>query len=162
MPRPEEEKVTVGRLEGAQEGLRWIERETYQSQPGEGNGCELSSGNDDVDVESNDESEENTEDLKRERVRERERERDQRSLERERGTHDSDGRSDEAGEESVEEESRELEDTIDDSPGAVPRVERIGLSEDVFERQLNVLVQRLLVTKLHVDSDGHLLKREER
>ena len=76
MPRPEEEKVTVGRLEGAQEGLRWIERETYQSQPGEGNGCELSSGNDDVDVESDDEGEENTEDLKRERGLERGRERE--------------------------------------------------------------------------------------
>jgi len=45
---------------------------------------------------------------------------------------------------------------VGESPRTVPRVRRVRFGEDVLERQLDVLVDQVFVTVVHVQTDTHV------
>lgn len=59
--------------------------------------------------------------------------------------------------ETVDKESDSGEHAVVDAPRKVPRVRRVGFSEDVVEGELDVLVDSVRVAVDEVDADGHLI-----
>lgn len=74
-------------------------------------------------------------------------------------TYDGRREADDEREEAIEEGARELERSVHATPCAIPRVEGVRLAEHILERNLHVIIDRLLVAHRHIDADAHLLQR---